>query len=117
MDAKKATLQLIDGQPPSDSTGDLEQLFHSDINSDADMHPIKASYVRFSRDPDGPIDSLSALANLLWTPLNPNSSIGRLGDILTVALHWSYNGRRELWRLDETLVLGAYRGNGSLSQG
>ena len=82
---------------------DPRTLFHSHINSD---QPVNPSFVRFSREADGPHDAIGALAHILWTQTQSNASIDILGDILTVAISWEYGAPRELWKIDEKLVLG-----------
>jgi len=53
-----------------------------------------------------PPDLNSSLASILWTTESPGQSIERLSDVLNVRLGWRQGGTRELWKLEERVVLG-----------
>jgi hypothetical protein len=79
-------------------------LFVSHINSTL---PQEATHVNFRRNSDVPNDIYSHLAGILWTPEAPGQSIESLSEILSVFIEWSYGSKREPWKLDEKVVLGA----------
>lgn len=47
------------------------------------------------------------MANALWADGPPNS-IHETSDILVVMIGWSQNGKRELWKLDQKIVIDRY---------
>ena len=82
-------------------------LFHSKIDNDL-YQPQKSlpTYVQFIRHTDVPFDLCSCLAGILWTLEAPGQSIGFLSDVLTVRLAWRAGSRRDIWKLEEQVVLG-----------
>lgn len=68
-----------------------------------------STFVHFARGIKSPRDLYTGLADILWSYHSPNSIIDTASDVLTVKLLWDRNADRELWRIDETIYLGAYR--------
>ena len=81
------------------------RLFQSEIDSDQ-LITRHATYVQFMRQPLTSPDLNSSLASILWTPEAPGQSIEVLSDVLTVKLGWRPGAVRELWKLEERVVLG-----------
>lgn len=75
------------------------------------MDPTQSSsYVDFWRQgPASELNMYSMLATILWQQ-QPNASIEYLSDILTVRLIWNHGATRELWKIDERVVLGGCTG-------
>ncbi|KIS01744.1 hypothetical protein L804_01623 [Cryptococcus deuterogattii 2001/935-1] len=63
-----------------------------------------ASYVTFVRQPTGN-DVNTQLADVFWGPEAQTTSIKKLGDVLTVYLDWKPSSAREVWKLDEEIML------------
>ena len=82
----------------------FHRLFHSIIDGEGTQD---ATFVQFQRLPDFPLSLYPALASVLWQREMPGRTIELLSDILTVRLDWGYNAARELWKLEERVVLGA----------
>ncbi|KAK8865579.1 hypothetical protein IAR55_000723 [Kwoniella newhampshirensis] len=92
------------------SESDLERfrapyrrLFNTLIQRDPPHPP--ATHVNFRRRAGLPNDVYSHLAEILWGADAPNQSINELSDVLTVMLGWTPGSAREIWQLEETVVL------------
>ncbi|WRT66035.1 uncharacterized protein IL334_002986 [Kwoniella shivajii] len=79
-----------------------ERMFQTHVDGD---HPQRSSYVTFNRGFNTPPDIYSHLANVLWQSDSASQSLVDLGDILTVILDWTPAATREVWKLDERVVL------------
>ena len=81
------------------------RLFNSRIDSDQPFSQ-RATHVQFLRHPAGAGNFQAALAEVLWSPESPGQSIEILSDVLTVKIGWTIGSAKELWKLDERVVLG-----------
>ncbi|WWC88215.1 uncharacterized protein L201_003120 [Kwoniella dendrophila CBS 6074] len=81
---------------------DPQRLFKTHVDGD---HPQHSSYVTFRRSSNVNPDIYSHLSQILWSSDSTSQSLIELGDILTVMLDWSPGAKREIWKLDERVVL------------
>ncbi|WWD18247.1 hypothetical protein CI109_102697 [Kwoniella shandongensis] len=72
---------------------------------DRDPPPPPATHVNFRRRAGLPNDVYSHLAEILWVADAPDQSIKELSDILTVMIGWNAGAAREIWKLEETVIL------------
>ncbi|ORX35476.1 hypothetical protein BD324DRAFT_632995 [Kockovaella imperatae] len=77
-------------------------LFNSLLDGDI---PSASAHVNFRRSTDVGLDIYSALASILWKPDQSSQTILELSDILTVKLDWGYGAPRELWHLQDKIIL------------
>ncbi|WWC60665.1 uncharacterized protein I303_103240 [Kwoniella dejecticola CBS 10117] len=95
------------GTTPATGTGQAltkldPRLFQTLVDGDP---PQRSSFVTFSRSNAISPDIYSHLAQLLWNTDSSSQSLVELGDVLTVMLEWSAGAKREIWKLDERVVL------------
>ncbi|CAD6585338.1 MAG: hypothetical protein TREMPRED_004111 [Tremellales sp. Tagirdzhanova-0007] len=102
--ARSSDSVTIDGAS-DDYWANPERLFSSRIDSDR-PYGQKATHVQFLRHSSRAMNLQSALADVLWSPESPGQSIEVLSDVLTVKLGWAVGATRELWKLEESVVLG-----------
>lgn len=79
------------------------RLFKTSIASIPHQH---ATHVNFRRSASMSNEIYPHLASILWTPEAPGQSIEWFSEILSVFIDWEYGAPRELWKLDERVVLG-----------
>lgn len=79
------------------------RLFKTSIASTPHQH---ATHVNFRRTAGMSNEIYPHLASILWTPEAPGQSIESFSEILSVFIDWEYGAPRELWKLDERVVLG-----------
>ncbi|OCF31828.1 hypothetical protein I316_06426 [Kwoniella heveanensis BCC8398] len=79
------------------------------MNTEVDGEPPQRStHVTFQRRQNTPSDIYSHLADLIWNSDMSGQGIIELGEILTVFIDWAYGAPRDVWRLDERVVLDRY---------
>ena len=78
-------------------------MFRSEIDSDPRQSSPYVDFWRFG--PSSELNLYSMLAMILWDKQS-NASIEFLSDVLTVRLGWGHGSTRELWSIDERVVLG-----------
>ncbi|WWC68303.1 uncharacterized protein I206_102227 [Kwoniella pini CBS 10737] len=81
---------------------DPEQLFKTLVDREP---PQRSSFVTFMRSNTISPDIYSHLAQVLWATDSSSQSLVDLGDILTVMLEWSAGAKREIWKLEQRVVL------------
>ncbi|KAK6907823.1 hypothetical protein I203_101824 [Kwoniella mangroviensis CBS 8507] len=100
--------QIGDSPTPEDwknlNDSEPERLFKTRVESDP---PQNSSYVTFLRSSHVSPDIYSHLSQILWNTDSDSQqqSLIELGDILTVMLEWGSGAKREVWKLEERVVL------------
>ncbi|WVQ96945.1 hypothetical protein IAU59_004054 [Kwoniella sp. CBS 9459] len=84
---------------------DSQRLMKTEVDGEP---PRQSTHVIFQRKKDIPSDIYSHLADLIWNSDMSGQGIVELGDILTVFIDWAYGAPRDVWRLDERVVLDRY---------
>ncbi|KAL0252987.1 hypothetical protein I308_102381 [Cryptococcus tetragattii IND107] len=83
---------------------DCRRIFETKVTGHTPDSISSASYVTFVRQPTGN-DVYTQLADVFWGPEAQTPSIKKLGDVLTVYLDWKPSSAREVWKLDEEIML------------
>nr|XP_019050735.1 hypothetical protein I302_01176 [Kwoniella bestiolae CBS 10118]OCF29665.1 hypothetical protein I302_01176 [Kwoniella bestiolae CBS 10118] len=94
--------------PYTDATNFLADLHHLLFKTHVDSDPPQhSSYVTFMRSSNLSPDIYSHLSQILWNADSDSQqqSLIELGDILTVMLDWAHGAKREVWKLEERVVL------------
>lgn len=73
---------------------------------DSPAHPTDVTFTKFLRSSAVGNDLHAHLADALWTVDSPNQSIEQLGDVLSCFLGWGWGAPREVWKIEERVVLG-----------
>ncbi|WVF71016.1 hypothetical protein IAT40_005812 [Kwoniella sp. CBS 6097] len=84
---------------------DSQRLMKTEVDGEP---PHRSTHVIFQRKQNTPSDIYSHLADLIWDSDMSGQGIIELGDILTVFIDWAYGAPRNVWRLDERVVLDRY---------
>ncbi|OWZ79421.1 hypothetical protein C365_01682 [Cryptococcus neoformans Bt85] len=83
---------------------ECRRVFETKVTGHTPDSVSSASYVTFVRQPTGN-DVYTQLADVFWGPEAQTTSIKKLGDVLTVYLDWKPSSAREIWQLDEEIML------------
>lgn len=90
----------------SDIVGQLAYNFRL-FGSQLELQPLEwHTFVNLQRNPAKNYDVQSAIASILWNDDSNAPYIVQLASILTINLEWMPGAPRELWKLEERVVLG-----------